>query len=162
RIFYDMANTMVTTASNLPSRIGRGIRDNISQATGSMQTLADSMVSRFKKSLGIHSPSRVFYALGGHVIDGLVNGLSEGNLQDLGQNVFDDFSSGAISTIDQIKSYMTFDPVSAGSFGAGFTRTSGFGPRKSPGGIGSTNHKGTDYGAPNGTPIRSNASGTVV
>lgn len=34
-----------------------------------------------------------------------------------------------------------------------FTMTSGFGPRTSPGGVGSTNHQGIDYNAPQGTPI---------
>lgn len=39
--------------------------------------------------------------------------------------------------------------------------TSGFGPRISPGGIGSKNHKGLDLGAPLGTPIYSPVSGSV-
>jgi len=34
-----------------------------------------------------------------------------------------------------------------------FTMTSGFGSRPSPGGVGSTNHLGIDYNAPQGTPI---------
>ena len=40
--------------------------------------------------------------------------------------------------------------------------SSEFGGRKSPGGIGSTNHKGRDYAAPSGSPIYASASGTVV
>jgi len=34
-----------------------------------------------------------------------------------------------------------------------YTISSGFGPRSSPGGIGSTNHKGIDLAAPTGTPV---------
>lgn len=40
--------------------------------------------------------------------------------------------------------------------------TSYFGNRASPGGIGSTNHKGIDIGFPKGTPIYSCESGTVT
>ena len=40
--------------------------------------------------------------------------------------------------------------------------TSKFGYRESPGGIGSTNHKGIDISAPTGTPIYAIASGTVT
>ena len=40
--------------------------------------------------------------------------------------------------------------------------TSGFGSRKSPGGIGSTNHQGIDIGAGQGAPIYASASGTVI
>ena len=41
------------------------------------------------------------------------------------------------------------------------TITSRFGYRSSPGGIGSTNHKGLDIAAPNGTAIYASAAGTV-
>lgn len=40
--------------------------------------------------------------------------------------------------------------------------SSEFGGRTSPGGIGSTNHKGRDYAAATGTPIYASGSGTVV
>ena len=40
--------------------------------------------------------------------------------------------------------------------------TSKFGGRQSPGGIGSTNHKGVDIGTPMGTPVLAAKSGTVT
>ena len=40
--------------------------------------------------------------------------------------------------------------------------SSEFGGRSSPGGIGSTNHKGRDYAAASGSPIYAAASGTVT
>lgn len=106
-IFRSGADDIVKTASSLPARIGQGIRDNMASASSSMSALADNMVTRFKQALGIHSPSRVFTELGGFVIQGLVNGLSNGNLTDLGQNVFDDFGGGVLSSMDMMKSYLS-------------------------------------------------------
>lgn len=40
--------------------------------------------------------------------------------------------------------------------------TSAFGPRKSPGGVGSTNHKGIDIGTPTGTTVVASDGGTVI
>ena len=40
--------------------------------------------------------------------------------------------------------------------------TSPFGRRSSPGGIGSTDHKGVDVAAPKGTPVRAAGSGVVT
>lgn len=40
--------------------------------------------------------------------------------------------------------------------------TSGFGPRTSPGGVGSTNHRGIDIGAPTGTRVQATAPGRVI
>ena len=96
-------------ASGIPAQIGKGISDNMNSATGSLQTLADNMVSRFKSALGIHSPSRVFEELGGYVIAGLTNGLTGGNLKELGKTVFKDFGGGVFDTMDMIKAYVSGD-----------------------------------------------------
>jgi len=45
---------------------------------------------------------------------------------------------------------------------AGFPVTSNFGPRQSPGGIGSKNHRGVDLGTPVGTPLKAFVAGTKV
>lgn len=63
-----------------------------------------------------------------------------------------------------------YHTVSLGDYGSGVLRnpcpaatiSSEFGGRASPGGIGSTNHKGRDYAAPSGTSIYAAASGTVT
>ena len=80
--------------------------------------------------------------------------------------------------IDYVAHVMRYYPYSSYSLGMvfyskgilglpieGMTKadvTSPFGGRPSPGGIGSTNHKGTDFGFPAGTPVYACESGTVV
>jgi murein DD-endopeptidase MepM/ murein hydrolase activator NlpD len=59
------------------------------------------------------------------------------------------------------------DVVATGGFtmplrGGSYRLSSGFGPRSSPGGVGSTNHMGTDLAAPIGTPIFAVTAGTVL
>lgn len=107
-------------ASKIPAQIGKGISDNMSSASSPIQRLADDMVTKFKSALGIHSPSRVFEKLGGYVIAGLSNGLTGGNLKDLGKTVFKDFGGGVFDTMDKIKAYLSGDfSAMAGAFGGG-------------------------------------------
>lgn len=107
-------------ASTIPAQIGKGISDNMSSASSPIQRLADDMVTKFKSALGIHSPSRVFEELGGYVIAGLSNGLTGGNLKDLGKTVFKDFGGGVFDTMDKIKAYVSGDfSALAGAFGGG-------------------------------------------
>lgn len=80
-----------------------------------MKALADSLVKKFKAALGIHSPSKVFYDMAGWIIKGLVNGLSAGNLKELGTKVFKDFAGGALSSLNSIKGFLSGNFGSAGS-----------------------------------------------
>ena len=69
--------------------------------------------------------------------------------------------SNAVSFIK--KGIETLGAVGPGSMNFGGLRfTSGFGPRKSPGGIGSTNHQGVDLAGPLGTTILSQTGGLVT
>lgn len=71
------------------------------------------------------------------------------------------FSGGSLMPLDSLA-------ICRGNFSwplVGYGReriTSRFGPRISPGGIGSANHKGIDIGAPNGTEIHAACGGTVT
>ena len=85
---------------------------------------------------------------------------------------------GSYGDVDYVPHVMRYYPYSGYSPGMvfyspgvlglpieGMTRadiTSPFGNRASPGGIGSTNHRGTDFGFPSGTPIHACESGTVI
>ena len=58
-------------------------------------------------------------------------------------------------------STMTGGIVTGGSID-GYQITSGFGLRESPGGVGSTNHQGVDYGTPQGTKLSTKKAGKVA
>ena len=58
-------------------------------------------------------------------------------------------------------STMTGGIVTGGSLD-GYQITSGFGLRASPGGVGSTNHQGVDYGTPQGTKLSTKKAGKVA
>ncbi|WP_162287784.1 peptidoglycan DD-metalloendopeptidase family protein [Indiicoccus explosivorum] len=78
---------------------------------------------------------------------------------------FGEMGRGALSLVKEkvigfVKNKIANMLPAGGNFG-GFTMTSGFGPRRSPGGIGSTMHRGVDFAAPIGTPIPSQTSGIV-
>lgn len=87
----------------------------------------------------------------------------KGMYMDIAKGTFDKVKEGAIKFFTDL--IPTFDFGGGGGFPnfpqPPFVMTSGFGPRKSPGGIGSSNHKGLDYAAPIGTSIPSQSTGKV-
>jgi TP901 family phage tail tape measure protein len=105
--FKSGAKKIVASAGKLPSQIGEAVKSHMSDATDSMDSLANNMVSRFRKELGIHSPSRVFKKLGGHVVEGLVHGLQGHDLSTLGKDVFSEFGGGVFDSMDTIKAYLS-------------------------------------------------------
>ncbi|UEP34878.1 hypothetical protein LL998_00850 [Burkholderia ambifaria] len=64
--------------SNLMSGLVNGITNGLGAVKTAIQSAGDSVVGWFKERLGIHSPSRVFAALGGFTMAGLDQGLREG------------------------------------------------------------------------------------
>lgn len=54
-----------------------GLKDTWSTVTDGIKSFTDGFVNGFKEALGIHSPSKVFAELGGYVVEGLANGITE-------------------------------------------------------------------------------------
>lgn len=98
---------MIQAAKDLPGKIGKGIKDNFFNAVDAVKNLADDMVGKFKEALGINSPSKVFTEMGGHIMQGLVNGLSGKNLKQLGKSVLKDFGGGVLNSWDAIKGFFS-------------------------------------------------------
>lgn len=109
---------IVDAAKALPGKIGNGIASMAKKATDGIASVAHKLVKKFKSILGIHSPSRVFTEMGGHIVQGLINGLSAGNLKQFGESVLKDFGGGAIKGWNAIKGF--FSGLLGGGGGKGF------------------------------------------
>jgi tape measure domain-containing protein len=98
---------IVDLAKNIPSGIAKGITGFMGTAVDSISGLADKLIKKFKSALGINSPSKVFMKFGSGIISGLINGLTTGNLLDLGKSVFKDFGGGVMNTVEKIKGFLS-------------------------------------------------------
>ncbi len=58
--------------------LANGLKNGIKTVISAIAELASKIVKKFCEILGIHSPSRVFFAIGGFIIAGLVGGLLSG------------------------------------------------------------------------------------
>ncbi|WP_419685761.1 hypothetical protein ACN22W_00895 [Burkholderia theae] len=74
----DAAARFVEFGANLMSGLVNGIKNGLGEVKTTIQSAGESVVTWFKEKLGIHSPSRVFAALGGFTMAGLDQGLREG------------------------------------------------------------------------------------
>lgn len=94
-IYQAFAGVMSYLGVDLPSRftefgnmlvngLVNGLLAGLGQITNAVSSIADSAINMFKEKLGIHSPSRVFTALGGFTVAGLTQGLEGGQDGPLG------------------------------------------------------------------------------
>jgi tape measure domain-containing protein len=98
---------IIKAAKEIPGGIVKGLTSGAKSIGNAIVGVADSLVKAFKKALGIKSPSKVFEGLGGHIISGLANGLTSGNLLDLGKTVFKDFGGGVMNSVEKIKGFLS-------------------------------------------------------
>ena len=135
------------------------------------EAMTQSIVSpkKFAERLFALTPIGGLYSIakGGLNVAGSIGSMLKGLFDSIGGNN----SSGTASASTQTAS-ATSNPssetssgnvgtISSSSFGSGYTKTSDFGYRAFVG-AGTTDHKGTDYGANEGTPIKAVGAGTVT
>ncbi|AOJ28071.1 hypothetical protein WJ12_24555 [Burkholderia seminalis] len=72
------AARFVDFGANLMSGLVNGIKSGLGSVKDAIESAGGSVIGWFKEKLGIHSPSRVFAALGGFTMAGLEQGLREG------------------------------------------------------------------------------------
>lgn len=181
--------SMYQHGSDMISHMVSGINAQREAVESSVGGLVDLVIEKFRSGFKIASPSKEMYKIGSFLMEGLINAMNdseilkftEGMIEEL-KTLFDqsDFSITAAfevmgDTASDLFSRMGIN-YGSGSTGSGaylgqggllwptdsHQITSYFGGRESPGGIGSTDHRGIDIGAPTGAPIYAAGDGEII
>ncbi|MDD0998486.1 phage tail tape measure protein [Pseudomonas sp. TNT2022 ID1044] len=80
----DLPSRFTEFGNMLVNGLVNGLLAGLGQIKNAVSSIADSAINMFKEKLGIHSPSRVFTALGGFTMAGLTQGLQGGQDGPLG------------------------------------------------------------------------------
>ena len=89
---------------------------NSKNYTGAVKTMADNIIKQMKKSLGIHSPSKVFMELGDYSAQGYGQGFTKEMktvIADMKNAVIPDFSNETVETLNNTPSTSQLDLISA-------------------------------------------------
>lgn len=82
KALIDCLPQLIDAGWQLLQGLGKGITDDLPRYAAKLaKMIGDAITGGVKAIFGIKSPSRVFYGIGGYIIAGLVNGLSDGQSQ---------------------------------------------------------------------------------
>lgn len=90
---------------DITSGLANGLSSGIKGVWDAIVNIANTLIEKFKEILGIHSPSTVFFALGGFIIAGLLGGLLGGTtnvkeaLKTIGNTIVSFFADLDIGTV---------------------------------------------------------------
>ncbi|MEG2285388.1 MAG: tape measure protein [Eubacterium sp.] len=188
----NMVETIVTIARQLPGELRNVGASAIGEMVAGMEvsrvslnttasSLVQDLIMKFREGLGIASPSRIMYAIGQFLLQGLINGMDGDNLIKFTENIVDTIKNNFSKiNLGQLINAMGSDinklwgKLGIQLGGQGIMGESGmvwpsdskeitsyFGYRDDTGGVGSSNHMGVDIGANSGAPIYAAMPGTV-
>ena len=93
--FESIPDRLKALGENIVDGLYNGVKDAMHLVVDKAGELADGFVKGFKDALGIHSPSKVFYAIGEFVDKGLANGISAA--KELAENAMQKLSDSVIA-----------------------------------------------------------------
>ena len=186
----DVADKMYGQGSKMMNDLKSGIEDSDDGVFNAMDTAADELLKRFKKKLGINSPSTEMYSIGSYLIQGLVEGMNDEDFESFSDNmvqsIIDAFKGGSV---DILQFFTQFGSKAVSlmkewgvSFGTSITTGNWFSPigrsidwsaigwdedfGDRTGSVGTQYHEGIDLNGSNGvgygSPVYSIGTGTVV
>lgn len=98
--FESIPDRLKALGENIVDGLYNGVKDAMHLVVDKAGELADGFVKGFKDALGIHSPSKVFYAIGEFVDKGLANGISAA--KELAENAMQKLSDSVIALGQQL------------------------------------------------------------
>ena len=78
KVFSNINEHFNGVPGDILSGLVNGLKNGASKVIGAIVNLAKDLITKFKEILGIHSPSKVFFAIGGFIIAGLIGGILSG------------------------------------------------------------------------------------
>ena len=93
---------------NIIDGLTNGLKNGATKVWNAIVAFAKGIIQKFKDIMGIESPSKVFFTLGGFIIAGLIAGLKDGfgpikeTLKELGSKLVDSFGNIDWSTISNL------------------------------------------------------------
>ena len=98
--FESIPDRLKALGENIVDGLYNGVKDAMHLVADKAGELADGFVKGFKDALGIHSPSKVFYAIGEFIDKGLANGISAA--KELAENAMQKLSDSVIALGQQL------------------------------------------------------------
>lgn len=98
--FESIPDRLKALGKNIVDGLYNGVKDAMHLVADKAGELADGFVKGFKDALGIHSPSKVFYAIGEFIDKGLANGISAA--KELAENAMQKLSDSVIALGQQL------------------------------------------------------------
>ncbi len=110
KLAIDPTTNMSTGIKNIYSRLstasnsygqqaiqefGNGVQNMTNNLTDIVKTLTDKVIQQFKSGFGIHSPSKVMFEMGGHLMQGLINGMTNKDMEGFVQNWIGNMTNAA-------------------------------------------------------------------
>ena len=74
-VFGTLAKQSNPLGKNVSDGLKEGMQSSTSDVTEMAKTLTDKVIETFKTGFDIHSPSRILHIIGGHVMQGFINGM---------------------------------------------------------------------------------------
>ena len=96
--------------------LARGLEQGWEKVKTKVKELWQGFITEFKDFFGIHSPSTLFAGFGKNIVEGLKNGIVDAwnTLISKLTGLFDDLKTKIKGKVDEIKSWVTDNPIVAG------------------------------------------------